>query len=436
MLEYVHVQNFRCYESIDLDLKPGINLLIGDNASGKTSLLKACRYLLGAWFAGYSDENTKMDSPQNRDFRIVFNNGILSASPNIRIHFKYREGYLVPMKLKEKELKYDAIDFWVGKNSKKNSRMLLSGIRELKSFCKALYVEPNEILPLFASYTTKDIHSNVKIEASKFKEYQHYPSFGYYRCLTADGLFPYWKNRLLVLKELDMPNCELDIVKEAIIRVLGKDGCKIIKDIHIRPIKREVYYTIMDGRMVPQSLLSDGYKRLVSIVMDLAFRCAILNGFRNLDSVLDKTPGIVLIDEIDEHLHPSLQTVVLPALSKAFPRVQFIVSTHAPMVMTGVESNERNVVYKLSYSSELGYQHEAIDTYGLDASTIISRYLQLSPRSAEVQKELDELDRFLDKEDVQEAKIVLTRLKDKFSDTLPELARAESILTYLSDDLD
>ena len=115
MLEYVHVQNFRCYESIDLDLKPGINLLIGDNASGKTSLLKACRYLLGAWFAGYSDENTKMDSPQNRDFRIVFNNGILSASPNIRIHFKYREGYLVPMKLKEKELKYDAIDFWVGK---------------------------------------------------------------------------------------------------------------------------------------------------------------------------------------------------------------------------------------------------------------------------------------------------------------------------------
>lgn len=437
MLEYIHIRNFRCYESADLELKPGINLLIGDNASGKTSMLQACRYVLGSWFAGYSDENTKMDSPKNRDFCLRQSNGIFLPSPNVRIYFRMRKDSVSAIQFNGKKVSCDENEYWIGKNSKKNSRALLSGIRGLKNYCKVLYDSTSMMLPLFASYSTKDIHSKVKIKMSEFREYQHFPSFGYYRCLEADGLYSYWKTRMLVLRETDMPMRELEIVKEAIVRVLGASGCNIIDDIYIRPMKREVYYKFMDGRVVASTMLSDGYMRLVSIVTDLAFRCALLNGSTIISqSVLDKTPGVVLIDEMDEHLHPSLQASVLTALSEAFPLVQFIVSTHAPMVMTGVESNDKNVVYKLSYSTDGEYSHKAINTYGIDASTIISRYLNLSPRNKEVQLKLDKLEKLLDEEKVSEAKEMLVYLREQFADSLPELAHAESLITYLDDDLD
>lgn len=437
MLEYIHIRNFRCYESADWDLKPGINLLIGDNASGKTSMLLACRYVLGSWFAGYSDENTKMDSPQNRDFYSQQSNGIFLPPPNVRIYFRIRKDSISAIQANGKKICCDENEYWIGKNSKKNSRALLSGIRELKNYSHMLYKDTSMVLPLFVSYSTRDIHSKVKITMSKFREYQHLPSFGYYRCLDADGLYPYWKTRMLVLKETDMPMRELEIVKEATLRVLGTSGCNIIDDIYIRPMKREVYYKFVDGRIVASAMLSDGYLRLVSIVTDLAFRCALLNGAAvKSQSVLDETPGVVLLDEMDEHLHPSLQSSILTTLSKSFPKVQFIVSTHAPMVMTDVESNDRNIVYKLSYSTDEGYSHKMINTYGLDASTIISRYLNLSPRNESVQLELDKLEKLLDEEKVSEAKEQLRYLKEQFADSLPELAHAESLITYLDDDLD
>lgn len=85
----IRLQNFRCYSDITVTFRRGVNLIIGDNATGKTSLLKACKYVASSFFCGFSDENTKWLNPSNDDFMqnavndILLNENPLSISFNI-----------------------------------------------------------------------------------------------------------------------------------------------------------------------------------------------------------------------------------------------------------------------------------------------------------------------------------------------------------------
>jgi len=80
------------------------------------------------------------------------------------------------------------------------------------------------------------------------------------------------------------------------------------------------------------SQLSDGFKSMINLVAEISHRCIELNGFLGEDAIV-KTPGIVLIDEIDLYLHPKWQRHVLADLKKAFPLIQFVVTTHSPFIV-------------------------------------------------------------------------------------------------------
>lgn len=201
----------------------------------------------------------------------------------------------------------------------------------------------------------------------------------------------------------------------------------------VRPIQGKVYYIFTDGREVESSLLSDGYKRLVNIVTDIAFRCALLNREMYGLEATERTRGTVLIDEIDLHLHPTLQATVLKGLKHAFPNLQFIATTHAPMIMTGVESNQKNAVYKLDYSESEGYQVRETVTFGLDVSTITNAILKQTPRDESVDKELELLFHYIDQENYADARTKLSEMKEKFGDNLPELSKAEAIVSFMTD---
>lgn len=441
-MKEIILQHFRCYADQSIELKPGINLLVGDNASGKTSVLKACKYVLSAFFAGFSDENTKWINPGNDDFRHVELDGILSQELPIQISFDAGdmpyydtiEGFLVSIDSNKNRW------YTLNKNSKKNSRPLTYGIKEYKddaTLLKENYTNEQgqqQALPLFANFSTEDIHSTRKIDAGKFKTYNHKPSFGYYECLEGEGFLPYWINRLLILQEGEKNKQEITIVRKAISDALGADGCNIIQDLHIRPLQKKVYYRFMDGREVEADFLSDGYRRLVNIVMDIAFRCALLNRGLYGEAACTYTKGTVLIDEIDLHLHPTLQSLVLKGLRNAFPKIQFIVSSHAPMVMSGVESNGENVVYKLSYSTANGYSVIPIITYGMDLSTISYIILDQTPRAAEVDKQLNDLFGLIDDEKYKDARQMLYDMQEKYNNQLPELSQAEAMLNCVTTD--
>ncbi len=401
-----------------------VNLLIGDNSSGKTTIVRALSSVLNSFFAGYSDENTRFFGLAKDDFTIAQTGSGLSNEKPITINFRISgiDGSLQLRSIKGRTLQkpLDNISKWAG------------GIQE------RLFRDNSQTqaLPLFAGFSTCDIHSSRKISMEPFKQYYHKPSFGYYECLQGDGFLNYWTKRLLVLKEAGLGHLELLGVGEAIANALGPQGCDIIHDMDIRHNQSKVYYKFTDGRVVDTDNLSDGYKRLVNIVTDIAFRCMLLNQGYLGKNACTQTTGTVLIDEIDLHLHPSLQARIISGLRRAFPQLQFIITTHAPMVMTGIPLNEESIIYKLDYSKDSGYAVTPIALYGLDASAIMLIALHTIPRSRDVDERLKTLFNFIDMERYVDAITELRVMRKQFGDNLPELAKAEAMLNFLSGDVD
>lgn len=430
-MKRIRVENFRCYEDLTVKFKSGVNLLIGDNASGKTTILKACRYVLSAFFSGYSDENTRWESPVDDDFSVRIADGVILPERSVRISFLPDATHyaLVPAGNALVRPGMEEREYVVQKNSKKNSRSLLRGLEGYRNYARLLVDAVDKPLPLFASFSTEDIHSTRRLDAVRFKTYLQKVSFGYYECLNGDGFFPYWLKRLLVLQEGQKNPNEIATVRTAISEALGTGGCGIIRDVSIRSNQGKVYYIFSDGREVDAEHLSDGYRRLVNIVTDVAFRCALLNGRLYGEDAASNTYGTVLIDEIDMHLHPTLQARVLKGLQRAFPKLQFIVTSHAPMVMTGVKNDDHNVVYRLSYEDGQ-YSVRESDTYGMDASTITEAVLRQTPRDEEVEEQLKNLFEYIDAGSEEEAWGLLEELRNCFGDRLPELAEAEAMLNF------
>ena len=391
-MRQIIIKNFRCYEEKTIIFRRGINLLIGDNSVGKTSLLRVCNLVMNAFFSGYSDENTVWKSAAADDFREIKSEDVVDNDLPINITFDLdkedlpdivlEDGNTVCLQTNEPEVEEGCARFYIEKKSKKSSNNLVTGLKKLKEFSAMLQQSSHTInngvavqknaLPLFAYFTTEDIHTTRKFDKEKknFKKYPQKPSFGYFESFDCKGLLDCWIKRLLVLKEAKKGDIEIECVRKAVVSSLGPEGCGIIDGVDIRHNDGEVYFHYCDGREVRSNLLSDGYRRLVSIVVDIAFRCALLNKVMYGDEAYKHTHGTVIIDEIDEHLHPELQVRIMKALHETFPKIQFIVSTHAPLVMSSVETNEDNVVYKLEYKDGT-YSHKELNTYGLDASTIM-----------------------------------------------------------------
>lgn len=451
------IRNFRCYEFKKMEFRRGINLLIGDNASGKTSLLRACNLVMNSFFSGYSDEYTKWKSAENDDFREIKTDDFQTEDLSVVIGFEIDKHDFPDIILPDspsfsfysdkdepkETFKYPS--FCIEKSSKKNSRNLVFGLRDLKKYASLLQVFSHSIvdseavqinpLPLFAYFTTEDIHSIRKFDKEKsvFKKYPQKPSFGYFESFDCRGLLDCWLKRLLVLKEAKKGDTEIECVRKAVVSVLGPDGCNIIKDVDIRPNDGNVYFIYCDGREVRSDLLSDGYRRLVSIAVDISFRCALLNKVKFGYEAYKYTHGTVIIDEIDEHLHPELQVRIVNALHKTFPKIQFIISTHAPLVMSSVESNEDNVVYKLDYKNG-EYVHTELNTYGLDASTIMEVYMGNRSRDIKIDEEIRHIRSLIDDEKYSEARGALNKMQERpGSDANPELTNLESTLLFFQD---
>lgn len=442
-MKRVTLNFFRCFDDLDVEFRPGINLLVGDNASGKTSLLAACKYVLNTFFSGFSKEDTKWLSPREKDFMSVETNGMMSDEHPLTISFKLDKDQFPELFPNEILKGFDLdLEQKICKKSYKNSRPIVTGLRDIKNYSESLkycyvvydYATKSEIhlkpLPLFVSYTTEDIHANRKIEPKKFISYAKKRSFGYYECLEADGLLKYWLKRLLALQEAgEIYHSEIEMIRLAVIHALGPGGCDIIYDMSVRPNVKKVFYTLKDGRVVEADLLSDGYRRLVSIITDMAARCVILNRSYWGKNAVIKTRGTAIIDEIDLHLHPSLQANIIKGLRNAFPEIQFIISTHSPMVMSGIKPDANNVVYKMLYdSSAKKYYISEVNPYGLDISSISRLILDLSDRDIEVQSKIDKIFDAIDEESYHEANELLNSLKEELGSNIRELIEARTII--------
>lgn len=176
-----------------------------------------------------------------------------------------------------------------------------------------------------------------------------------------------------------------------------------------------------DGVTLNVSQLSQGEKSMMALVGDIARRLAMMN--QSLDNPLEGD-GIVLIDEVDLHLHPKWQRSLIRQLSETFPHCQFVLTTHSPLVI----SDAKDV---LCYVLNDGELHEHNGLYGLDANQVLLEVMDTDVRNSEVQQRLNRLMERLQDGDLDEAKKLFSELSLELSDGHLELAKAALLIRKL-----
>ena len=176
-----------------------------------------------------------------------------------------------------------------------------------------------------------------------------------------------------------------------------------------------------DGHAARWSELSDGYHVFIALVADIARRAVMLNQFDGADAPA-RVEGVVLIDEIDLHLHPRWQRVVLPRLREAFPRLQLVVTTHSPQVLGSVENRQ---VRRLIDGS---LQEGRVFVEGRDTNAILREHMNTEDRDLKGARELQRLHELIDRGRREEAEELYRRLLALWGDLDPDLIEAKVLL--------
>ena len=176
-----------------------------------------------------------------------------------------------------------------------------------------------------------------------------------------------------------------------------------------------------NGHTALWSELSDGYHVYIALVADIARRAVMLNEIDGADAPA-RVEGVVLIDELDLHLHPRWQRVALPGLRSVFPRLQFIITTHSPQVLSSAENRQ---VRRL-FDGKL--QEDQVFVESRDTNAILREYMLTEDRSPEGAGKLDTLHDFIDQGRREEAEELYQELLARWGDLDPDLIQARAFM--------
>lgn len=176
-----------------------------------------------------------------------------------------------------------------------------------------------------------------------------------------------------------------------------------------------------DGVTLNVAQLSQGEKSMMALVGDIARRLAMMN--QSLDNPLHGD-GIVLIDEVDLHLHPRWQRSLIRQLSETFPNCQFVLTTHSPLVI----SDAKDVLVYVLNDGEI---HEHNGLYGLDANQVLLEVMDTDIRNSDVQKRLNRLMECLQDGELKKAKKLFADLSSELPEGHIELAKAALLIRKL-----
>ena len=177
-----------------------------------------------------------------------------------------------------------------------------------------------------------------------------------------------------------------------------------------------------DGEDLDFAQLSDGEKCLLAMVADIARRLALAN-----PGAPDPRAAraVVLIDEIELHLHPNWQREVIPRLQKTFPNCQFLVSTHSPQVLASVQAAD---VYLLDRSTDGIFARRPNASFGRESNEILLELMDTPARPADIRKRLDDMFACIDAGDVAGARAIREELEAAIGVDEPEFVRADMLL--------
>jgi predicted ATP-binding protein involved in virulence len=417
-IKQLRMQSFRGISDLTLDFDPQLNILIGDNGSGKSSILNCLSAFLNhiSGEVKFLHQNgyhpNRFITPQVKD--VFLDDDIATGSKQkIEIQLEFTLNSLNIQYIIEKN-RGDASKLSTQINDLNLATPHLQGIVQAKNIPIMIYYSVKRDLLFEDSQSSKEVNmSNSILDVYKrsfsggqviFQEF-----FEWFRILEEV------ENELI----RDIPNHrdrQLESVRQAIYTFLPE-----FKDLRIRR-RPELRMTVTkNSAELTINQLSDGEKNLLAMVGDLARRLAIANPEMEKPEL---GSGVVLIDEIELHLHPKWQRMVIPALLRTFPNCQFIITTHSPQVLGEVKDGK---IYRLA-NTESGVSAEIVRTYGRDSNRILEDEMGVPKRSQEIKDGLRDLFRLIDDGNLPKARELQTFLKEEIGFDEPEFARADVLI--------
>lgn len=352
--ERVVIRNFKSIRDMEIEFAPGVNLLIGDNGVGKTSILEAMTVALGGYLEGITGVSTK--GIKQSDVRIERSQAA-DASVDLQ--------YAVPVDIASQALIEGVSYEWHRRRQDESGVSKTRTIdRDIVKYAKEISNDRSKRLPLLSYLSTGRVFVSKREDfGSSQKKKLNDRRRGYIGCLD-DALdikaIKHWCVEMeLASFNLRKPIREYEMFKTTISSVMQKmnDLDKAPTVFYSSTFEDIVYHE--NGEILPITYLSAGYQSLLWIIMNLAYRAALLNPEIG---DLTETTGVVLIDELDMHLHPRWQWRVLEALQEAFPRFQFIVATHSAILISSckdgklikIDDDQRVVYLPSAYAYSIG----------------------------------------------------------------------------------
>ena len=413
-LKSLVLHNFRCFSELDVNFNNRLTVIVGNNGAGKSTVLEAATIAAGTLTSamdGLTNYGIKKSDVSYKCFDLGSNVDVQPQFPVEITAFGNIDG---------KDIS------WTRKLNSAKGRCGLSYAKELTAIAE-VYQErmrngDKELkLPIISYYGTGRLWAQHREKKNDTFE-KNNRSSGYIDSLDGaanDKLMMKWFQKMTVQqfqRNQEIP--EFTAVRMAMEQVFasitGFSDVKVQFNLDTGDIDLIYFDKNKEHARIPVSLLSDGYKCTISLIADIAYRMAILNP-QLLDKVLTETEGIVLIDEIDLHLHPIWQKRILKDLMDIFPRVQFIVSTHAPEVINSVK---RDFIVILKDNA---VSFAADETYGKDANTILREVMEVSTRPDAVRILFEQFYDLLDKEEWSQAEAVLEQLETEIGNNDAEV---------------
>ena len=358
-IKKLEIQNFRCYEKVKLELKDNYTVLIGINGSGKTTILDAISIALGGYISNFDGMGIYGISKSDSHYKMY------------ELGSKIEREHQFPVKISAiGEIDNRKIE-WTRSLNKEKGRTTNVGAKEIINYAlemeeKVKLGSKQIILPVIAYYGTGRLwmqkrDKNVKNSQESFSRLK-----GYIDCLDSasnEKMMLKWFEKMTYLELQEGEKIqELEVVKNALNSAYEIIDESIEKASFNYKVKSEELEVVVKRKnkiveSLPLRILSDGIKSTMSMIADIAYRMAVLNP-QLLNDILKETSGVVLVDEIDMHLHPSWQSKIIKVLTTIFPKVQFVFTTHSPSVLSNV-LNENILILNNFQISKLEYK-----TYG------------------------------------------------------------------------
>ena len=459
-LKKLHISNFRCFRDYTIEFAPGVTVLFGKNGSGKSTLIHAIHKALSFAF-----KNDKVEEDE-----LTLSSGFPSLRPN---QYRKKEDVVRDEKsglslpdicihaeadFLEISLDWDMYaltsTFALQPSKYKTAyKLLMSRIKETGTF------------PVFAYFS--DSFPHISTKASTLTKTQlSLRNLGYlgwddetaYSDLWITRLTKIWtmwdrakmnvrheeaalancenlkasgiineneycedvdlhRTRLeIAKKDVDKYNPEISSIRECLVNFSKKLPGIDVLDVFVSVYEEDgLCLETKDGQNPPFEKLPAGYKRIFYMALDIAYRSYILNGTTDSE-------GIVVIDEIDLHLHPALEQVILQCFQETFPNIQFIVSTHSPLVLTGVETEGKpNVILHMaSGDTKPEVTH---DIYGIDYNTGIEDVMGVESKNVELDYMVNLCAYMKKRNKIAQAENIMKRILDKFAKNRNEVEK-------------